>query len=280
MGPSAKAKYLLDSSTICFAKNVSNSHGSDWVPPGYMLPGGTSYIPAERGVLVIAAGAPWVWDGPPQDGEGEALVSWAPKALEEAGYDVSVVWNGAYDRYPTGWREGRPDLKSRGGQNHITLADDFVVPKLRELVADGRGPAVIIAGSRGGQCTLPRLWDLGWRGGAVCVNAGCVLLGKVPSHCPLSLVTGGFDFFPQSADPKVLRRQTGWVGPKRPILVYHDPKMGHTGSPDDFKLHGHHMLSISVLERIIELTSCSHSSLPPDALADVPWPTGYSLQFI
>lgn len=247
------------------------------------------YTPAEKSVLVIAAGAPWVWDAPPQDEQSVPPVQWSPEALEDAGYDVTVIWDAEYDRYPKGWRKWRagggpkPNLEPHGEKNHMTLADDLVVPKLRELVAEGRGPAVIIAGSRGGQCTLPRLWDLGWRGGSVCVNAGCSTLGKVPRGCKLCLVTGGFDFFSQSANPECLKTSMQRADPKCPILLYHDPQMGHTGAPEDFAKHGHHMLPSAVLKRILEITSCdsgSWRSQTQETIATGPWPGSAYLRVI
>jgi hypothetical protein len=249
-----------------------------------MLPGGTKYAPAEKSVLVIAAGAPWVWDAPPQDEEIVPPVQWSPEALKDAGYDVTVVWDAEYDRYPKGWRKWGTTHARIGAKNHMTLADNLVVPKLHELVAEGRGPGVIIAGSRGGQCTLPRLWDLGWRGGAVCVNAGCSHLGKVPRGCQLCLVTGGFDFFLQSANPECLTASMHREDPKCPILLYHDPKMGHTGAPEDFANHGHHMLPSAVLKRIVELTSCGSGSWRSQTIeatiATGPWPGGSYLRAI
>lgn len=243
------------------------------------LPGGRRYTPAKNSVLVIAAGAPWVWDAPPLRCGDASEARWCVDALRENGYDVTVVWEAEYDKYPKGWRDGRPDLKTNGGRNHMTLADDFVVPKLRELVAQGRGPAIILCGSRGGQCTLPRLWDLGWRGSAVCVNAGCTVLGKMPINCQLSLVTGGLDFFKQSARPDGLAQKMRRHDVTCPILLYHDPAMGHTGAPEDFEHHGHHMLSTPVLFKVIELTSCGSRmwrSYSKGVQLEVPLPEGTS----
>merc|ERR1711959_134693 len=154
-----------------------------------------------------------------------------------------------------GWKSGIPDLGSNMGKNHSTLADNIVVPLLEELVAEGRGPAVILAGSRGGQCTLPRLWELGWCGAAVCVNAGCTKLGRLPWGCSLSLITGAHDFFKQSANPQSLPGKMRKEDHSAPILLYHSLQMGHTGSPDDFDRHGHHLLDSAVLEEILLLSA-------------------------
>jgi len=249
----------------------------------YMLPDGSAYTPAENSVLVIAPGAPWVWEGPPKEGEPVSSTVWCVQALQELGYDVTVVGKATYDMYPKGWRKGCIDLSSNGGRNHTTLADDHVLPKIRELVAAGRGPALILAGSRGGQCTLPRLWDLGWRGAAVCVNAGCNTLGKVPRNCQLTLVTGGFDFFKQSATPSLLKTSLQRKDIDFPIFLYHDPKMGHTGAPDDFQEHGHHLLPVNVLDQIIKLTVSGPSGLTAnskDITLAGPWPVGAYLEVI
>merc|ERR1711975_114830 len=127
----------------------------------------------------------------------------------------------------------------------------------------------------GGQCTLPRLWDLGWRGAAVCHNAGCNRLGKVPQSCALSLVTGGLDFFPESSDPDSLTNCVKRDDANLPILLYHDPKMGHSGAPDDFEKHGHYMLPDAVLLHLVQLTACGSqawSSYRKGDEIDGPWP--------
>merc|ERR1712039_731222 len=93
------------------------------------------------------------------------------------------------------------------GKNHMSLADDLVMPAIQQLIAQGRGPSVVVAGSRGGQCTLPRLWALGWRGAAVCINAGVAQSSsshQVPAGVHLALITGGKDFFPWSANPELM----------------------------------------------------------------------------
>jgi len=160
------------------------------------------------------------------------------------------------------------DIKTNKGKNNATVADDLALPEIEKLVSQGRGPAVIITGSRGGMFTLPRLWELGWRGAAICVSAGCTHVGKVPRDCRLTLVTGGNDFMGQSADPSILPSVLQREDPHQPVLVYHDPLLGHTGAPEDFQKHGHHMLTHRVLERLIKLTVTGHDS------EDCPWPAG------
>lgn len=222
------------------------------------MQGGRPYKPNPRTVLVIGAGAPWVWEAPPLLGCAAPEAQFCGDFLARAGFDVESVYSREYDRYPRGWKQRTPDMK-RPAKTHASFADEIVVPLLAEMVREGRGPVAIIAGSRGGQLTLPRLWQLGWRGGAICANAGCTttaeLLGwQVPSSCRLALVTGGCDFFEQSADP-----QQAAAMPRRdqtmPMLLYHDPQMGHTGHPDDYVRHGHHFLTEQALLELLRMVS-------------------------
>lgn len=253
----------------------------------HYLPGYGEYVPAENSVLIVSAGAPWIWD---RSVQGIPERSSAPSArycgdvLHESGYAVTNIWDRAYDKNPQGFLKSWDakglacftlglkglDLKTNGGKNNATVAEDLVLPTIRDLVSQGRGPAVILTGSRGGLHTLPRLWELGWRGPAVCVNAGCVYTGCVPKFCRLTLVTGGMDYFDCSADRTLLPRRLKRKDAKQPVLVYHDPHLGHTGAPDDFKDAGHHSLSQAVLERLISLTVLGASS--SDDSGD--WPAG------
>lgn len=238
----------------------------------WSLPDGKAYVPGAGCVMVIAAGAPWVWDnsvqGTPRRSQPPPA-HWSVHTLANAGYDMTVVWDKAYDKNPPNWRNGSPlDLTCHQGKNNSTVADDLALPKIYELVAEGRGPAVVLTGSRGGMFTLPRLWELGWRGAAICVNAGCTFVGKVPRGCRLTLVTGGQDFFDQSKDPSVLPKLLMREEPHDPVFVYHDPRMGHTGAPDDFEKHGHHVLTTRVLERLVKIMEIGYDN------EESSWPSG------
>ena len=113
----------------------------------------------------------------------------------------------------------------------------------------------------------------------MCVNAGCTV-GEVPRGCRLTLVTGGKDFFAVSADPqkaRLMQRQDllGPQGRDVPMLLYHDTVMGHTGCPDDFANHGHHMLLKEDLMRLIDLTSADVASWceqEKGSRIEGPWP--------
>lgn len=251
----------------------------------HQLPNTGMYVPKKGSILVVAAGAPWLWDssisGIP-DRASAPPARHCADCLAEAGYDVTSIYKRDYDKNPPGinqFLKGEIDLSANDGKNNFTVADDLVIPKLQELVAQGRGPEIIITGSRGGLFTLPRLWQLGWRGAAICTNAGCVYAGKVPQGCRLTLVTGGREghkVFAHSADPSLIPSKLKRLDLKQPVLVYHDPKMGHTGAPDDYQDHGHHMLSQATLERLVQITL---SGEDPALHADG-WPSGAYLKKI
>merc|ERR1712012_1048969 len=98
--------------------------------------------------------------------DSAAPARWSVDTLAEADYEVTVVWDRTYDKNPLGWKSGVMDISTNKKRNNATVADDIAIPKMYELVSHGRGPAVILTGSRGGMFTLPRLWELGWRGAA------------------------------------------------------------------------------------------------------------------
>merc|ERR1712159_567581 len=107
------------------------------------------------------------------------------------------------------------------GRNLATLADNVIMPQLEELIAAGRGPAIVIAGSRGGQVTLPRLWNIGWRGPTLCINGGCVKATVIPG-APVRLVlfTGGQDYF-ETNDTQTTASLLRKEDVRQPILLYH-----------------------------------------------------------
>lgn len=181
------------------------------------------YVPARQTVIAIGPGG-----GTRMNGEAYA-------ALARLGYDVVPVHAADYDNamdgsgyaYPPGWEDGEPDIRYNRGRNLATLADDIVLPLIRRLVKEGRGPACVIAGSRGGQVTVPRLWEVGWRGPTLVINGGCATTSQVPPlPVRLLLVTGGRDFFP-TRDPGYTRQILEKQNPKAPVMLYHDPDEGH-----------------------------------------------------
>lgn len=181
------------------------------------------YIPSKKTVIAIGPGG------------GTRMNHGAYTALAQLGYDVVPVHAAEYDNaadgsgyaYPPGWEDGTPDLRYNRGRNLATLADDVVLPLIQRLVKEGRGPACVIAGSRGGQVTIPRLWEMGWRGPTLVINGGCASTSQIPPlPVRLLLVTGGRDFF-DTKDPRRTKQLLEKQDPKVPVWLYHDPDEGH-----------------------------------------------------
>ena len=173
------------------------------------------YVPDPNSVLIIAAGF---------NGTSERL--------EALGYHTTTLRDPAYDSYPVGWRKGNRDYLMRpligrrreaapGPTDLASYADDAVLPAILALVAAGRGPAAVLAGSRGGQVTVPRLWRM-WRGPTVVLNGGCVAAsGAVPppTGVALGLLTQGNDFFPTANPVYTQEALAAWSGPV--VLYWH-----------------------------------------------------------
>lgn len=184
---------------------------------------GKPYQPGPRSVLVIGPGG------------GTRMNAPAYQVLEQSGWDISVAMAPEYDRspaypdflYPPGWENGTPDLSMNGGKNLATLADNVILPMIEQLIAQGRGPAAIICGSRGGHVSLPRLWaSRGWLGPTLCINGGCIKFQVPGAPCRLILITGGQDYF-ETKDPRATAQMLKKEDPSHPVLVYHDHKEGH-----------------------------------------------------
>jgi len=143
-----------------------------------------TYDPSKQTIVVIGPGA------------GLRHNVHVYRELAQAGYKVVGDYDQEYDAYPPGWQWGTPDLGFNAGKNLATFADDVVLQVIQQLVAEGRGPAAVLCGSRGGQVTLPRLWQIGWRGPCVVINGGCLSTAAVPGPpVRLVLATGGRDYF-------------------------------------------------------------------------------------
>jgi hypothetical protein len=155
-------------------------------------------------------------------------------ALKMAGWDITIAMAQDYDRspaypdflYPPGWEAGNPDLSMNGGKNLATIADNVIMPMIEQLIAQGRGPAAIICGSRGGHVSLPRLWSIGWKGPTLCINGGCAKFRTPGSPVRLVLITGGQDYF-ETKDPRMTAQMMQKEDPSHPVLLYHDQKEGH-----------------------------------------------------
>jgi hypothetical protein len=173
------------------------------------------YIPNPKSVLIIAAGF-----------NGNAT------RLHELGYYTTTLYDEAYDRYPAGWSTGRQGFLDRplradaAAPPHdlASFADDVILPTIRELVANGIGPAAVITGSRGGQVTICRLWRM-WQGPSVVLNGGCGVESAPPQGVPLALLTQGQDFFPSKSLTYTKRLFSAWPGE---VFVYHHEADDHS----------------------------------------------------
>lgn len=89
-------------------------------------------------------------------------------------------------------------LKSYSGEGGGTALEQDVSAFEQRQAEDSF--ACLVAGSRGGQVTLPALWLLGVRLPAVVLNGACCradVSWTWPAHVPVVLLTGGHDFFNQ-----------------------------------------------------------------------------------
>lgn len=260
--PVVSADFSLESVWCTPALLADSSEGRVWVP----------YTPRKNTVLLVGPGG------------GTRANAHVYSELQERGWDVVIVHSSKHDipegdpppgmqageyLYPPGWDADSPDLTFNAGLNLATLADDIVAPRIRDLVTEGRGPAAVIAGSRGGQVTVPRLWKEFWRGPTVVLNGGCILACKVPAvPVRLVLATFGGDFFP-TCNPLVTMERVQKENAKVQVLLCHNEEETHMPS----------QLNV-VLERLLELAIDG----PFDCFTDGPngglWPLSTSISVI
>lgn len=183
-------------------------HGRGWVP----------YDADRQSVVVIGPGA------------GTTQNSRIYEELHADGYKLALVNAGSFDQYPPGWEDGTPDASFNSGQNLAALADGGLQSAIVDLIKKGCGPSVVIAGSRGGQVTVPRMWQGVWRGPTIVLNAGCAGISAVPP-APVRLVLASFgkDYF-GTCDPDWTRQVLTKEDSRRPVLLHHDPEDDHTGT--------------------------------------------------
>merc|ERR1719284_518296 len=138
-------------------------------------------------------------------GTSDLLATWNPPE----GVSLEVV--NADSRYdgaaglPHNWEAGSDFWPMEEDDfNLMTFGSRVVVPRIKQLIDAGRGPAAVVCGSRGGDGTIRVVWR-NWRGPTLIVNASSIraALGwqafekerGVPSELPLFLTTGGRDFY-------------------------------------------------------------------------------------
>lgn len=149
---------------------------------------------------------------------------------------------------PERWDCDQPNLASFGV--------DVVLPRIKDLIRQGRGPSAVVCGSRGGDVTIIKVWEQ-WRGPTLILNGSPLRAGlvsatddmqswyHVPEEVPLYLALGGNDFyfrdhlglpgcfseFVPSQEHRLQQFQTGapiplWLKVQHIFLYYH-PTDGH-----------------------------------------------------
>ena len=148
--------------------------------------------------------------------------------LEKIGHTIRLIgdttdtYNG-YDKYPKRWKD---DINTWGrtGPNLCTLAHELIEHKALDNID------ILICGSRGGQVTLHELWNIGWRGRTINLNAPAMVPSRdIPANAALVLVSLGADYFPTPDHTHVQK-----LGRKYPGIIDHfhatdEPHMPNTG---------------------------------------------------
>jgi hypothetical protein len=170
------------------------------------------YTPDPKSVLIIAAGF-----------NGNA------RRLHELGFDTTTIYDENYDKYPRSDDDfvNRPIVHNSADEfpkDLASMADKLVLPAIRKLIAEGKGPIMIITGSRGGQVTICRLWRF-WHGPSIVLNGGCDTYSAPPQGVPLGLLTQGRDFFQTKSLLYTQRKFSSWPGE---VIIYHHAEDDHS----------------------------------------------------
>ena len=104
---------------------------------------------------------------------------------------------GKYDKYPNYW-ENNAFVESQG--NHLGGIAQLVEDKIyKENII----PNVIIAGSRGGQVTIGKIWERLWRGPTIIINAGCLTSQTIiPKQAHVLFIIMENDYFKSVNTPQ------------------------------------------------------------------------------
>jgi hypothetical protein len=169
------------------------------------------YEPDSKSILIIAAGF---------NGNAERL--------HYLGYDTTIVYDKNYDSYPCRSEDfiNRPICSNTDmlPKDLASMADYIVLPVIHKLISVGKGPAMIITGSRGGQVTICRLWRF-WRGPSIVLNGGCVIGSAPPQGVTLGLLTQGRDFFETKSISYVQNKFSRWPSE---VVHYHHEEDDHS----------------------------------------------------
>jgi hypothetical protein len=104
---------------------------------------------------------------------------------------------GLFDRYPDFW-ENNSFVESQG--NHLGGIAELIENK---IIKDKIIPSCIIAGSRGGQVTVGKVWESIWRGPTIIINAGCLTSQTIiPKEVHVLFIIMGNDYFKSVNTPQ------------------------------------------------------------------------------
>lgn len=109
---------------------------------------------------------------------------------------------------------GEYDVYSKNWHNNFLVDTEgthlgSIVNMLNEYITVTQQiPSAIIVGSRGGQVSIGKVWELLWRGPTIIINAGCLLTNtRIPRDVSPLFITMGKDYFPHVkniADTEIL----------------------------------------------------------------------------
>tara|TARA_B100000795_G_C22770612_1_gene427695 strand:+ start:989 stop:1624 length:636 start_codon:yes stop_codon:yes gene_type:complete len=110
---------------------------------------------------------------------------------------------GIYDKYPTYW-ENNSFVESTG--KHLGGIAELIENKIYK---DKIIPCLIIAGSRGGQVTIGKVWERIWRGPTIIINAGCLTTQTVlPKDISILFIIMENDYFKSVNTPQKVKKLT------------------------------------------------------------------------
>ena len=143
------------------------------------------------------------------------------KAYECLEKNFNVIYfaqsGGEYDKYPLLW-ENNSFVEARG--KHLGGIAELVEHKIyTEKVI----PSIIIAGSRGGQVTIGKIWERIWRGPTIIINAG-VLTSRtmIPDNMPILFIIMEKDYFKSVNTPQKVQNLIKMNSNQNPItnIIY------------------------------------------------------------
>ena len=110
---------------------------------------------------------------------------------------------GLFDRYPDYW-ENNAFVESQG--NHLGGIAQLIQKKINK---DKIIPSCIIAGSRGGQVTMGKIWESIWRGPCIVINAGSLTSQTIiPKQVQVLFIIMGKDYFKSVNTPQKVKSLT------------------------------------------------------------------------